>query len=490
VNLQMNLAEALEIHARATPDQPAIVHGARQVTHGEFAARVRTMAGALRADGVEAGTLIGVCLKDTPDHLAMMFALARIGALMLPMDWRWTEGEKRRLVEHFRAAILFEEDDAPSLDGIKQRGIGTLAFDPSQAAGPIAPGEDLPLLLSLSSGTTGQPKGPSITHQQMLRRFWTHWINLGLNSNDRYVSATPLFFGAGRTFAMSVLFAGGTVVLFPPPFAADALCAEIERTAATSLFLVPTQLRKLLELPTDVVAPMQRLKLLLSSGSPLDPQERHAIRERFCANFIEYYASTEGGGISISNAKTQMLHDDSVGRPVFAVEVEAVDEQDNVLPPGVVGRLRYRGPAVATGYYRDEDPAGVAFKDGWFYPGDLAEINAEGYIFLRGRSKDMILRGGINIYPAEVEAILRSHAAVIEAAAIGRPSVSMGEEVAAFVTLRSPADADELIAWCKTRLASYKVPREVFAIDELPKNSSGKVLKAELVAKLPPIPAR
>jgi acyl-CoA synthetase (AMP-forming)/AMP-acid ligase II len=483
----MNLAQALEIHARATPDQPAIIHGERQISHGEFAARVRAMAGLLQADGVEAGTLIGVCLKDTPEHLVMIYALARIGALMLPMDWRWTEGEKRRLAEHFRSAIMFEEDDAPKLDGVSQRGIGTLAFDLSQAAGPIAPGEDLPLLLSLSSGTTGQPKGPSITHQQMLRRFWTHWINLGLNGNDRYVSATPLFFGAGRTYAMSVLFSGGTVVLFPPPFAADALCAEIERTQATSLFLVPTQLRKLLELPAEVVAPMRRLKLLLSSGAPLDPAERHAIRERFCGNFIEIYASTEGGGISMSNASTQLLHDDSVGRPLFAVEVETVDDDDRVLPAGQVGRLRYRGPAVATGYYRDEDSAGVAFKDGWFYPGDLAEINAAGYIFLRGRSKDMILRGGVNIYPAEVEAILRSHPAVMEAAAVGRPSVSMGEEVAAFVTLRAPATADELIAWCKTRLASYKVPREVHAIDELPKNSSGKVLKAELVANLPRI---
>ena len=138
---------------------------------------------------------------------------------------------------------------------------------------------------------------------------------MDLNSNDRYLSATPLFFGAGRTFAMSVLFSGGTVVLFPPPFQPEALCAEVERAKATSLFLVPAQLRKLLELPANQVAPMRRLGLLLSSGSPLDPAERHAIRERLCSNFIEYYASTEGGGISISNAETQALHDSSVGRP-------------------------------------------------------------------------------------------------------------------------------------------------------------------------------
>ncbi len=481
----MNLAEALEIHARATPDRAAVIHGGHSISHGEFAAQVRTMAAALVAEGFEPGVLVGVCLKDTSQHLVLIYALARIGAVMLPMDWRWTDGEKRRLVQHFQPAALFEEDDAPALDDAPQRRIGTLRIgDGDAAAGAIATGSELPLLLSLSSGTTGRPKGPRITHQQMLRRFWTHWINLGLNSNDRYLSATPLFFGAGRTFAMSVLFSGGTVVLFPPPFQPEALCAEIERAKATSLFLVPAQLRKLLELPVHQVAPMRRLSLLLSSGSPLDPAERHAIRERLCGNFIEYYASTEGGGISISNAETQALHDSSVGRPVFAVEVEVVDDNDAVLPPGRVGRLRYRGPAVATGYFIDDDSAETAFKDGWFYPGDLAEINAQGYIFLRGRAKDMILRGGINIYPAEVEAILRSHPAVIEAAAVGRPSPTMGEEVAAFVTLRSPAGEGELIAWCKTQLAPYKVPREIFAIDELPKNSSGKVLKNELVARL------
>jgi acyl-CoA synthetase (AMP-forming)/AMP-acid ligase II len=479
----MNLAEALEIHARATPDRAAVIHGERSVSHGEFAGRVRTMAGVLAANGVEAGALIGVCLKDTIEHLVLIYALARVGAVMLPMDWRWTEGEKRRLVAHFRPTVLFEEDDAPPLAGTPQRGIGTLQQS-GGATGPIAAGPDLPLLLSLSSGTTGRPKGPRITHHQMLRRFWTHWINLGLNSNDRYVSATPLFFGAGRTFAMSVLFSGGTVVLFPPPFQAEQLCAEIERINATSLFQVPTQLRNLLELPAEQTAPMRRLRLLLSSGSPLDPAERHAIRERLTANFVEYYASTEGGGISISNAETQVLHDDSVGRPIFAVEVEVVGDDDKVLPPGAIGRLRYRGPAVATGYFADDDAAETAFRNGWFYPGDLAEINAQGYIFLRGRAKDMILRGGVNIYPAEVEAILRSHPAVIEAAAVGRPSPAMGEEVAAFVTLRSQATAEELIDWCRTRLAPYKVPREIFAIDELPKNSSGKVLKAELVARL------
>jgi acyl-CoA synthetase (AMP-forming)/AMP-acid ligase II len=481
----MNLAEALEIHARATPDRAAVIHGGHSISHGEFAAQVRAMAAALVAEGLEAGVLVGVCLKDTAQHLALIYALARIGAVMLPMDWRWTEGEKRRLAQHFKPAMLFEEDDAPALDGVAQRRVGTLQIgDGDAAGGVIATGSELPLLLSLSSGTTGRPKGPRITHQQMLRRFWTHWINLGLNSNDRYVSATPLFFGAGRTFAMSVLFSGGTVVLFPPPFQPEALCAEVARAKATSLFLVPTQLRKLLELPAEQTAPMRRLGLLLSSGSPLDPAERHAIRERLCSNFIEYYASTEGGGISISNPETQALHDDSVGRPIFAVEVEVVDDNDDVLPPGRIGRLRYRGPAVATGYFADDDSAETAFKDGWFYPGDLAEINEQGYIFLCGRAKDMILRGGINIYPAEVEAILRGHPAVIEAAAVGRPSPTMGEEVAAFVTLRSPAEESQLIAWCRTNLAPYKVPREIFVIDELPKNSSGKVLKAELVARL------
>jgi acyl-CoA synthetase (AMP-forming)/AMP-acid ligase II len=325
-----------------------------------------------------------------------------------------------------------------------------------------------------------------IQHRHFLRRFLTHWINLGFNNRDRFVMATPLYFGGGRTFAMSMLFTGATVVLRPPPAPIEGLPEAVAATSATTLFLVPTQFRRLLELPDDALAPLRQLRLLLSSGAPLAAEERAAISARLCPNFFEYYASTEGGGVSLLTPEDQAAHGQSVGRPVFGVEVNIVDEQDRALASGKVGILRYRGPGVAPGYYRDEEASAEAFRDGWFYPGDLAMLDAQGFVTLKGRRKDMIIRAGINIYPAEIEAMLLSHPEVVDAAVVGRPSREFGEEVAAFVRLRRPVADGELLAWCADRLAPYKRPREILAIDDLPRNSAGKVLKAALVARLTP----
>ena len=479
----MNLAEALEFHARSQPDRIAVVKDDVSLDYRTFAARVRACAGRLAAEGLGRDTLVGVCVHDTIGHITVIYALARLGAVMLPMDVRWNDEEKQRLAAHFKPAAVIAETDAAPLDGCRIVPVDRIAGDADGPDGPLAGGADLPLLLSLSSGTTGRPKGPRITHDQMLCRFRTHWINLGLNADDRYVSATPLYFGGGRTFAMSVLFAGGTLVLFPPPFKVETLPGEIARAGATSIFIVPTQLRKLLELDDAVLADMASLKLLISSGSPLYPQERVEIRERICPNLVEYYASTEGGGVSISKPVDQLRHGDSVGRAIFAVDLEIVGDDHVPLPAGEIGRLRYRGPGVATNYHDDPEASNEAFRDGWFYPGDLAERNEAGYVFLRGRAKDMIIRGGVNIHPGEIEAILASHPQVIEAAVVGKPAKVLGEEVAAFVRLRSDVAPADLIAWCREHLAPYKVPVEIVPCEDLPKNSSGKVLKKELAAR-------
>ncbi|OWU81912.1 class I adenylate-forming enzyme family protein [Phaeobacter sp. 22II1-1F12B] len=478
----MNLAESLEIHAVARPDHPAVISGDTVLTHAEFAAHVRALAAGLAAQGIVAGDLVGVCLNDTIDHLAANYAVVRLGAILLPMDCRWTQEEKERLAEHFGTRLVLIEDDSASFSSCIS---ATVAETLSAGDAPaIAPGGEAGLLLSLSSGTTGRPKGPCITHDHMLRRFWTHWINLGLNASDRYVSATPLYFGGGRTFAMSILFAGGTVVLFPPPFKPEQLVNEIERVDATSTFLVPTQLRKLMEMDDTALAPARNLRTLISSGAPLDPDERISLCNRVCANFIEYYASTEGGGVSISTPETRLRAPDSVGRPVFAVEVQVVDDAHAPLPAGSVGRFRYRGPGVADSYYKDDAASADAFRDGWFYPGDLAEIDEGGHIHLRGRTKDLIIRGGVNIHPGEIETILREHPSVSEAAVLGRPSKRLGEEVVAFVTA-NPLDEDALTAWCKEKLAPYKCPVAFVGIPEMPRNSAGKILKTELAAQLP-----
>ncbi len=495
----MNLADALAHHASARPDRPAIIAGDRVVFYRDLDRQVRRWAAHLAGSGARRGEVLGVALRDSIEHLLALYAAARMGAVALPMDWRWTDAERAAVARHFGAKLMLAEPDAAPLPGLACLPVDAAflaAVEAAPADLPFPEGPDcaeMPLLLSLSSGTTGRPKGPVVTHQQFLRRFWTHWIDLGLNARETYVSATPLYFGGGRTFCMSLLFCGGTAIIFPPPFKPHELAAEIERRGATSAFLVPTQLRRLLDLPEEACAPLRRMRLLLSSGAPLHPWERLAIRDKLCPNFHEYYASTEGGGVSLLRPEEMDRHPDSVGRPVFGVEVAILDDEGRPLPAGEVGRLAYRGPGVARGFHNDPEASAEAFLDGWFLPGDLAAVDEAGFVFLKGRRKDLIIRGGVNIYPVEIESVLLSDPRLAEAAVVGWPSADMGEEVAAFVVPRAgmspPAEA-ELIALCAGRLAPYKVPRGVFTLPDLPRNSAGKVVKTDLAARLTAIEGR
>ncbi|WP_368416792.1 class I adenylate-forming enzyme family protein [Falsiroseomonas sp.] len=478
----MNLADALDGHARSRPTHPALIEGACVTTHAELAARVRRIAAWILGLGLPDDQPVGVCLRDTAQHVAVLYALARAGRAILPLDVRWTLAEQRNVALHFGASLVLVEPDATPIPDCRCAVPDELT---DQAAAGIAFGHDerAPFVLSLSSGTTGRPKGPLITHAHFLARFRTHWINLGLNGQDRFICATPLYFGGGRTFAMSVLFSGGTVVMLPPPWEPAELLACIVAERASSLFLVPTQLRRLLALDDAELAPLRTLNLLLSSGAPLSPEERVAIRDRLCPRFFEYYASTEGGGVSLLTPEDLGARATSVGRPVFGVDVEVVDGTDHSLPAGEVGLLRYRGPGCATTYHRDPEASVEAFRDGWFYPGDLASLDAEGYVTLRGRQKDMIIRAGINIYPADIEAALNAHPAVAESAVVGVPSPEFGEEIAAFVRLNQPVGIGALFDFARARLPRPKWPRQILVVEDLPRNSSGKVLKRELAQR-------
>ena len=484
----MNITETFAHHARAVPDRPAIVHGERVVLFRDLDALVSRTAAHLYSLGLSQGDVAGVALKDSIEHLVILAGMARAGIVILPLDWRWTPAEQERVVAHFGAKKVLVEPGRPGLNGIE-----CIAVDPSwnekvNRSNPNLsfPEGDLPLLMSLSSGTTGRPKGPRIRHSQFLARYRVFWINLGFNSQDRFLSATPFYYGGGRTFPLTMLYSGGTVFMLPPPYEPEELCEAVKKYRISSIFLVPTLIRRLLTLPPEKLAPIRALRLLLSSGSALHAEERRALRA-LCPGFVEYYSSTEGGGVSYLTAEDPEGFSESVGRPVFGVEVQCVDESHRPLAPGGIGRIRYRGPAVADGFWNDPEASKESFRDGWWYPGDLGMLDEHGYLYLKGRAKDMIIRGGINIYPGEIEAALQSHPAVTDSAVVGWPSREFNEEVAAFVILKGKVTPMELRELCKTRLAPYKVPREVFVVKDFPRNALGKVIKADLSASLLPL---
>jgi len=485
-----NVADALAYHAGARADHAAIVHRDETISYGELHQRVLRMAAWVAGQGLRQHETVGVALRDSIDHLVALFAIPRAGMVLLPMDWRWTTDEQARVARHFGARVVLVEPGTVRLDGFDGIALDDTWRRTLAATAPACPYRGGgPLLMSLSSGTTGRPKGPRLTHKQFMRRFLVYWMNLGVNSQDVYLSATPLYFGASRTFAMAALTCGATIHLFPPPFDAEALCDEVARSGATATFLVPTMLRRLLVLPDRSLAAFRGVQRLVSIGASLYPGERESIFKRLSNGFVDYYGSTEGGGSTFLTRHDPAQFSTSVGRPVFGIEVQCVDHLHQPVAPGATGRVRVRGAVVATEFWNDPDASREAFRDGWYYPGDIGAIDAHGYLHLKGRAKDMIIRGGVNIYPADIEAVLQTHPAVIDGAAVGWPSEEFNEEVAAFVILRGNAGAGELREYCRPRLARYKLPREVFVVDDLPRNTLGKVIKADLVARLPLIAA-
>lgn len=481
----MNLVDVILANADRRPDHPALEDGDRVVTYAALRRDVSSVALRLRAAGVRDGDLVGVAMGDTVDYVLTMLALFRLGAVMLPVDIRWTAIEKARVLGFFKAGTVLVDEPVADLADVRQLVFADL---PEPAPVPAAWPGDLhaPLLLSLSSGTTGIPKGPRVTHGQFLMRQLSEWVSLGFLSSDRFLCATPFYFGGGRGFTLGHLIGGATVVLYPPPYDPDHLAPEIERRRITTTFLTPTILRRLLAVAPAHQAELKRLRLMISSGAALHPEERRSIREQITPGFINLYASTEGGAISLLTGDVEGASAGSVGRPALMSAFEVVDEAGRVLPTGEIGHIRQRAPWLPDGYHESPEASAAAFRQGCYYPGDMGRVGEDGCLYITGRSKDLIIRGGVNIYPDEVERVLLGNAEVLEAAVVGWPSAEFGEEVAAFVTARGPIDEAALRAHCKAQLASYKVPRGFFAIVEMPKNSAGKVVKARLRERLTP----
>jgi long-chain acyl-CoA synthetase len=477
----MSFDAVFRLHGRTRPTHVAIIDGADRLDYRTLDRLIDGAAWQLHAFGVRCEALVGVALRDHAHHVVTLLALARLGAVILPMDCRWSDAEKHSMAGQFGADhVLLEPDDKAVGSAPRWHALPAIAASDT-AYHDDTVGPDSPLLLSLSSGTTGTPRGPRATHRQFENRFMVYWINLEMNAQDIYVCSTPLYFGGGRGFTLGMLFAGGTVSLASPRLKIPELIAHVRDLGATVLFLVPTQLRRAMqEAPPGRAFP--GLRVLISSGSALHPDERVAIRERLTPNLFELYSSTEGGSISVLTPCDAALRQDSVGRPAFRVQVEIVDDSHHPVPTGTAGRLRYRSPASATSYYRAE--SGDAFRDGWFYPGDLARLDADGFLVLTGRAKDMIIRGGVNIYPLDIETVIRALPGVRDVCVAGVPQREMDEAVTAFVVADPGVSAAAVAAHCRQRLAPYKVPSIVRFVGEVPRNAGGKALKGELIALL------
>lgn len=482
-----NLAEYVAMNGVRRAERVALQEGDRAVRYDQLVAAFDSYAGFLQHAGVKRGQVVGLTMRDGIDYVIAMLAIIRLGAILLPMDSRWTSVEKENVARVFGASFVVT--DAPETCVLTSAQV--IAHDPAalDRGLPVELPEnfsaDEPMLMSLSSGTTGIPKGPRLTHRQMMGRLHAEWLSVGFHPDDVNLCATPLYFGGGRGFTLTYLMSGATVVFCPPPYKPADIAALIREHKVTTTFLVPTLLRRVAESTPDVLEATRSLRFIISSGSALHPSERTKMLEQVNAHIMNYYASTEGGGVSLLFGDEQGEVAGSVGRPMLGSHLCITDDDGNSLAAGEIGHIRQRALWHPDGFHQNPAETARFFREGWYLPGDLGYLDEDGYLFITGRSKDMIIRGGINVYPNEIESVLVGHPAVSDAAVVPRPSQQFGEEIVAFVVADPAAiDQERLAEHCKASLATYKVPGEFIFVAELPRNSGGKVLKADLVQQL------
>lgn len=480
----MNVVARVLHFGKTRPNAPALIHGHRTITYGELAGLVCRTATHLAARGLRRGNRIGLCLKDTAEHLIALLAVARMGGVAVSLDWRARPAENARFSESLTLAAVLAEPDAwltkicpvVPLDAEWHRAVAR-----ANAGGGLAADWQDPFVISASSGTTGAPKFTVMTHLQYHFAVAGMFELLDLAGSHRFLCTLPLYYSGGRNSCLTHLLRGDCVVLFPSLFRPTEYVDVINQHRITAAALVPSMLRQLLAAAGDEPL-LPGIAALFSTGAPLGAEEKRQALRRLTPNFRERYGTAETLAVSVLRPEDFADRAASVGQPHSLVEIEVADEDDRPLRVGETGRLRIRGPGVASPL-----PGQVAethFRAGWYYPGEIARLDEAGYIFLEGRASDVIVRSGAKIYPAEVEAALLQHPGVLEAAVLGHSGHDSEEMVIAFVVPRGTLAPGELLAYCRTRLTPHKVPRHFHLLRQLPKNTAGKIDKIALASRL------
>jgi fatty-acyl-CoA synthase len=481
----MNLSRIVERHAQFTPDKAALHFEGADISYAQLWARIERATGTLRAAGVVAGDRVAWLGLNDPAMLVLLFALARLGAILLPLNFRLARAEHEAILEHAGAAWLVSdatyEAAAAGLAATRAlRLLASVSLDRGAAADATTGDDALPILLVYTSGTTGRPKGALHTQSGLIWNCVMSTHAHDFSPADHVLTVLPLFHVGGLCIqTLPALHAGAKVTLHAR-FDSAAWLADVGRLRPTMSLMVPATLRAVLEHPGWAGADLSSLKLL-NAGSSVVPESMIAAVHARGVPVCQVYGATETGPVTI-----YLRREDAFRKAGFAgkvglhVEVRLTDFTGAPVARGQVGEIRVRGLNVMQGYWAD--PSNPAFRDGWFLTGDLAYEDEEGFFRVVGRSKDMIISGGENVYPAELENVLADCAEIAECAVVGREDPRWGE-VAVAVVVRKPGssiDRDAVLALFEGRLARYKHPRDVVFIDTLPKTALGKVQKAEL----------
>ncbi|MDI3406215.1 long-chain-fatty-acid--CoA ligase [Streptomyces cavernicola] len=511
----LNLAMLLEDSAREQPSREAVVCGSTRLSYAAVEAAANQVAHLLVASGIEPGDRVALACPNVPYFPIVYYGILKAGGVVVPLNVLL---KSREIAYHLedsqaKAFLCFEGTEQLRLGDEGWAGFQAaekcehfflLTADPT-ASSPIAGAQTLGAALEgrpttfetvptepqdtavilYTSGTTGQPKGAELSHANMLLNARLYDVMYEWHPHDVQLIALPLFHSFAQTTQMNAgFYSRATLVLLPRFSAADVLTLT-QREQVTFFAGVPTMYWELLNADTDSIdldAVRATLRVAVSGGAPLPPAVLRGFTEKFGVQILEGYGLSETCPTATFNRQDRPVRPGSIGLPVWGVEVRVVDEDGREAPVGEPGELVIKGHNVMKGYFGRPAETAEALRDGWFHTGDIGRRDEDGYLYIVDRVKDLIIRGGFNVYPREVEEALMTHPAVSLAAVVGVPHNRHGEEVKAFVipTPESTVTEDELVAWSKAAMAGHKYPRLVEFREALPLGPTGKILKREL----------
>ncbi|QPA31580.1 fatty acid--CoA ligase family protein [Thermaerobacillus caldiproteolyticus] len=509
----MNLSSRLAEVAQQLPDKEAYVYEGERCTYGELNAAISKFASGLRNIGIQKGDHIALIVGNSPHFVIGLYGALRLGATVIPINPIYTPDEISYILTNgdVKAAIAFDllvplfakmEARLPQVEHViicetpqgKEQGISLtkkmksftdiLLSGDVQYEGPTLADDDTAVIL-YTSGTTGKPKGAMLTHKNLYRNAQDIANYLKINEDDRVIATLPMFHVFCLTVALNAPLMNGGTVLIVPKFSPAKIFKLAREQKATIFAGVPTMYNFLYQYEEGNPDDFRTLRLCISGGASMPVALLKNFEKKFRVIVSEGYGLSEASPVTCFNPLDRPRKPGSIGTSIMNVENKVVNEFGEEVAVGEVGELVVRGPNVMKGYYKMPEETAHAIRDGWLYTGDLAKMDEEGYFYIVDRKKDMIIVGGYNVYPREVEEVLYSHPDVIEAAVIGVPDPNFGEAVKCFVVSKTPSlTEEELIDYCRERLAKYKVPSSIEFLEELPKNTTGKILRRALKEKL------
>jgi long-chain acyl-CoA synthetase len=490
-----NLASILTASAARDAAAPAVRLGGATLSYGDLDDRSARVAALLREQGLQPGDRVGVMLPNVLEFPPAYYGVLRAGGIVVPMNVLLKRREIAFYLEDSGAKLLLAWHgflgDAET--GAADAGAELIAVEPEAFAATLqglAPApemaavddEDTAVIL-YTSGTTGKPKGAELSHLNLLRNAdVSARTNTTVGEGDIVLGALPLFHSFGQTVSMNASVLVGATLTLVPKFDPGEALETMARDGVTHFYGVPTMYGAMLHHPGHEDYDLSALRVCMTGGSSMPVEVLRGFEEAFGTIVLEGYGLSETSPVASCNHPDRKTRPGSIGTPIEGVEMRIVDENDAEVARGEVGEIVIRGHNIMKGYWGRPDATAEAMRGGWFHSGDLGKVDGDGYFYVVDRKKDMIIRGGYNVYPREVEELLYEHPAIREAAVLAVPHPEWGEEVGAAVVLEPGEEVapEEISAWVRERIAAYKYPRVVWFLDDLPKGPTGKIVKREI----------